>query len=147
MTSRVMLNDLGVNTPTSAMGSAEVVVHESKQDTEQWVRDHIQPKTQGLRDNCAKAPITMVLEATRAIEGIAQVLAFGAKKYGRRNWMKGLKYTEILDSSDRHQLAILRGESLDVESGLPHADHFACNALFLSEMMHTRPDMDDRNES
>ena len=101
---------------------------------------------QGSRDNGEKPPITMVLEATYAIEGIARVLQFGAKKYGRRNWMKGLKYTEIMDSSDRHELALLRGEDTDSESGLPHADHIACNALFLSQMMHTRPDMDDRCE-
>lgn len=133
----VDLNDIGL---------PGIIVHETKADTEAWVKEHIQPRTHGLRDNSTKAPITMVLEATRAIEGIARVLAFGAKKYGRRNWMKGLKYTEIMDSSDRHQLAMLRGEDTDEESGLPHADHFACNALFLSEMMHTRPDMDDRND-
>lgn len=98
----------------------------------------------GLRDNAGKLPISMVLEARNAIEGVAKVLRFGAKKYARSNWKKGLKVTEIMDSMLRHQLAFLNGEDADPESHLPHTDHIACNALFLAEMMHTRADMDDR---
>ena len=100
----------------------------------------------GDRDNHGKAPISMVLEAAEGIAGIAKVLAFGEKKYARSNWKKGLKYTEIIDSMQRHLLAIMSGEDYDLESGLLHCDHVACNSLFLSEMMHTRPDMDDRTK-
>ena len=120
-------------------------IHADRKLAEEYMENNLDPAPQqGSRDNDTKPRITMVLEATRAIEGIARVLEFGAKKYARRNWMQGLKYTEIMDSQVRHQLALLRGENLDPESGLPHADHIACNALFLSEMMYTRPDMDDR---
>lgn len=100
--------------------------------------------TQGSRDNSDKPAISMVMEAPAAVEGIARVLMFGEKKYSRANWKKGLKVTEIIDSMQRHVLRILAGEDIDQESGLPHADHIGCNALFLSEMMATRPDMDDR---
>lgn len=79
-----------------------------------------------------------------AIEGIARVLEFGARKYARSNWKKGLKVTEIIDSMLRHQVAFLNGEDIDAESGLPHPFHIACNALFLAEMMHIKPEMDDR---
>ena len=34
----------------------------------------------------------------------------------------------------RHWLAYLRGEKYDLESGLPHLWHLACNAAFLIEM-------------
>jgi hypothetical protein len=99
----------------------------------------------GDRDNANKAPVSMVLEAPHAIEAIARVLQFGANKYARSNWKKGLPVTEIIDSMLRHQLAYLNGETIDPESGLRHTDHIACNALFLAEMAITREDMDDRS--
>ena len=99
---------------------------------------------QGSRDNGDKPVISMVMEAPNAIEGIAKVLMFGAEKYDRANWKRGLKYTEIIDSMQRHILKIMDGEDLDEESGLHHAFHIGCNSLFLAEMMATRPDMDDR---
>ena len=88
--------------------------------------------------------LSMVLEAPEALAGIARVLEFGMNKYDRSNWKKGLKYTEIIDSMERHLLKIMAGEDVDEESGLLHCDHVGCNALFLAEMMHSRPDMDDR---
>ena len=99
---------------------------------------------QGDRDNSSKPVISMVLEAPAAIEGVARVLEFGREKYARSNWKKGLPYTEIIDSMSRHLLKIMSGEDIDPESELPHCSHVLCNALFLSEMMLTRPDMEDR---
>jgi hypothetical protein len=79
-----------------------------------------------------------------ALEGIARVLDFGAKKYAAHNWRGGLSYSRLLGATLRHTFAILRGENEDPESGLPHVDHLGCCWMFLSNMMKTRPDMDDR---
>ena len=66
------------------------------------------------------------------IEGVSKILQFGARKYSRGNWMRGMPYSSILDATMTHLLAIQRGEDIDLDSGLPHKYHAACNLAFLS---------------
>lgn len=98
----------------------------------------------GERRNAGKPVLSMVLEARHAWEGAAAVLQFGAKKYARANWRKGLKQTEIADSLARHLMAWAAGETTDPETGLPHVDHVLVNALFLANTARTHPELDDR---
>lgn len=99
---------------------------------------------QGLRYNDNKPKLSFITEFPNALVGVTRVLEFGAEKYARSNWKKGLPSTEVLDSMLRHQLAWMNGEDADPESGLSHLDHILCNALFLAELSRIKPEFDDR---
>lgn len=86
-------------------------------------------KSQADRYNSGKPKYSLL--DLQSLEPCVRVLEFGAKKYARDNWKKGLNLTEILDSLMRHVGALQSGEWLDPESGLPHIGHIQCNALFL----------------
>ena len=102
--------------------------------------------TLASRHNTGKAQLSLVLEARHALEGMAAVLEFGAKKYARGNWHKGLPHADICDSLLRHISRYLEGEDIDEESGKPHVDHIFCNAMFLAQGFRTHPELDNRSE-
>lgn len=71
------------------------------------------------------------------IQGIAEVMTFGANKYTEQGWKK------VPNAKDRYFAALMRHwglmngvgvkkEYTDPDSGLPHWAHFCCNAVFLS---------------
>jgi hypothetical protein len=98
----------------------------------------------GSRFNNGKLKWSLV--SWKALEPMVQVLMFGAEKYDSWNWSKGLKYTEVCESMQRHVYAFIQGEDDDQESKLSHVGHILCNAMFLSYMYLFRKDMDDRYE-
>ena len=99
-------------------------------------------KENGIRENKGKLKWSLV--SFKALEPMVQVLMFGAFKYDSWNWSRGLKYTEICESLQRHVYSFLQGEDDDKESKLHHVGHILCNAMFLSYMFLFRKDMDDR---
>lgn len=98
--------------------------------------------SQGIRHNQGKPQWSLI--PMKAIEPGVRVLMQGAEKYGTNNWRKGLLTREICESLLRHVYAYLEGEDNDSESGQPHVGHIIANAIFLSDMHQTRPDMDNR---
>jgi Domain of unknown function (DUF5664) len=80
----------------------------------------------------------------KALQGLAEVLTFGAQKYAANNWRNGIEYSRLIAALMRHLNAIQDGEDIDPESGLPHIDHLGCCWMFLSNLTKTRKDLDDR---
>jgi hypothetical protein len=104
-------------------------------------------KTEAVKFDDGKVDWTLV--PFEALEGMVQVLEFGAKKYDRWNWTTGggFKWTRVLASCLRHLFAFMRGEDNDPESGLSHISHCQCNLLFLAYYIRNKDKMtkDDRN--
>lgn len=78
-----------------------------------------------------------------AIEQLAQVLTFGARKYAAHNWRKGISKSRLIAAALRHLFAYLAGEDKDAESGLSHVAHAMCCCMFLLGLEH-RTELDDR---
>lgn len=74
----------------------------------------------------------------------AQVFDYGKRKYAEWNWVKGMPWSVPFACAVRHLMAILRGETNDPESGLPHRGHVFCNLVMLMTFENTYPEGDDR---
>lgn len=96
----------------------------------------------GIRENEGKVKWSLV--SWKALEPMVRVLMYGSNKYSAFNWTKGLKYTEVSESLQRHLNSFMQGEDNDKESKLLHVGHILCNAMFLSYMFLFRKDLDDR---
>lgn len=97
---------------------------------------------EGLRYNSGKTRYDLI--PPHAQEEYAKILTKGAEKYAARNWEKGMSWTSVMASLERHLAAFKRGEDRDPESGLLHTAHVMCNAAFLTEYYTIYPQGDDR---
>jgi hypothetical protein len=86
----------------------------------------------------------MDLLNTTALIEIAKVMSFGANKYGRFNWRKGLEWSRVISACDRHMKAFNDGQDLDPETGISHVAHAACNLMMLLQYIQSHPHLDDR---
>lgn len=102
-------------------------------------------KEEGLRLNAGKTRHD--LKTAFAEEQYAKVLTKGSEKYAERNWEKGMAWSKVLASLERHVQAFKRGEDYDPETGLLHSAHIMCNAAFLTEYYKIYPEGDDRPHS
>lgn len=79
-----------------------------------------------------------------AEEQLARVLTFGAKKYAPHNWRGGINQSRLIAAARRHLNAFAKGEDEDPETGLQHAAHLMCCAMFMVWTLKHRPGCDDR---
>ena len=81
---------------------------------------------------------------TAALEDIAEVLAFGADKYGAYNWCRGARWGRYWAALTRHLFAWWRGEDCDPDTGKSHLAHAGCCLFFLLEYQRHSWGTDDR---
>lgn len=75
---------------------------------------------------------------------VADILGFGAGKYGDRNWEKGMNWSRVFGALMRHMWAWWGGENTDAETGKSHLWHAGCCIAFLIAYEQRRTGTDDR---
>lgn len=98
--------------------------------------------SEGKKNDNGKAPLTLI--PREASEGMAQAFAFGANKYGRFNFTKGLAVSRCLDAAMRHITASAWGEKNDPESSLDHLSHALASLAMAMYNINNHPELDDR---
>jgi hypothetical protein len=93
-------------------------------------------KIVGKKDDESKPRMSLLIDGCpNALLEVGKVLTFGAIKYKDHDWLNvkdGVgRYTSAMI---RHMVAKSTGQKIDPESGLSHAAHIACNALFILEL-------------
>lgn len=89
--------------------------------------------TEGRKDDAEKARFDLV--PPRALETMAVVLAFGARKYDPENWrLVPEAKRRYFAAAMRHTWAWWRGEANDPESGEHHLAHAMCCIAFALEL-------------
>jgi len=80
----------------------------------------------------------------RPLLKLARLFTLGAKKYGVRNWEKGMKFGRLFAAMMRHAFKWWAGEIYDPIDGQHHLTSVIWNAMTLMELEETHPEMDDR---
>lgn len=113
--------------------------------TEQLLKDFINNRTEAKTGSkFDKGKARMDLLDSEWLEGVANILSFGAEKYAPNNWRNGIECSRLYAAAMRHLTAWNKGENIDKESGLSHLHHAACCLMFLSWTVEHHPDLDDR---
>jgi len=88
----------------------------------------------------------MDLLPPKALEGIAKIFTFGAKKYHDFNYKtgKGLDLNRPLAACYRHLNAWNEGEENDPESGQSHLYHAGCCIMMLIDLVDSNIGRDTR---
>lgn len=83
----------------------------------------------GCKDDVGKPRLELV--EPDFLIGLAEVLTYGAEKYGVGNWKKGFEEGRLYGALLRHANAYWKGEFYDKDTGLHHMLHVAVNAMFI----------------
>lgn len=84
---------------------------------------------EGIKHDQTKPRLDLIMPET--MEALGEVLAYGSKKYGDHNYLKGMAWGRPFAACLRHLWAFWSGQDTDPESGLPHLSHAFANVAFL----------------
>jgi hypothetical protein len=110
------------------------------------LKDQIEPleeSTTSAKKNDSQKPDLSMLPFESIIE-VCRVMDYGAIKYDKHNWRKGMNWTRLSSAVLRHLFAWISGEDKDPETGITHLAHAACGLLFLISYEKGQVGNDDR---
>jgi hypothetical protein len=98
---------------------------------------------EGTKYDGNKPPLYLL--SNYAMEEIAHVLDFGAKKYEPWNWSKGIHYSRVISAAKRHIAKWENREDIDKETNTNHLANAMCNLMFILDYeMRGLKEFDDR---
>lgn len=100
------------------------------------------PPTAGVKFDGEK--IRPELFPPEAFEALCELYARGAKKYGDRNWERGMSWSRMFGALMRHAWAWMRRESYDSETKAHHMLAVAFNAIAIYTYETRKIGTDDR---
>lgn len=100
-------------------------------------------------DACLRDVYKLILDELgctpiESITMIANIMEFGAGKYGDHNWRAGMKWSRLIGAAMRHMVSHAQGNLLDAETCKPHLWHALCCVMFLITYDTKRLGEDDR---
>lgn len=98
----------------------------------------------GTKHDTGKPDLSLIPYS--AEQGIAKAFMDGEKKYGRYNYLKGMKWSRLIGAAKRHLGAFTNGEDCAQDSKLNHLYHAAANICMLIEYYEKNIGEDDRNK-
>lgn len=118
--------------------------------------DILSKEEKGLRFNSGKTRFDLL--EPYAIEQLAKVFTAGSLKYSDHNWLKGMEWSKVMASLERHINAFKNGDDIDYDknckdcqegtckshTGLLHMAHAAWNCLAIVSYYKYHPELDDR---
>ncbi len=104
-------------------------------------------KPKASKNDQAKADLSLLPRVF--LEAVAKAFMVGETKYGRYNYCKGHKQTQLIAAAMRHLTAYNDGEEFDPVDGQPHLGSVgACIAMLLRQVeLGTSIDNRYKNES
>ena len=87
-------------------------------------------KKEGKKFDKGKVPLSILTIESLTAE--ARAFEYGARKYDKNNYKKGMAWSRVLDSLMRHIMAFNSKEDFDTESTLNHLWHAkACLGMLI----------------
>lgn len=94
-----------------------------------------------------KGKIDFSLLPSVALEEAAKAFMYGASKYGRFNYKKGLEVSRLIAAALRHIYAYSSGKNIDEESKISHLGHALANIMMIIDLTELNTLIDNRFKS
>jgi len=124
------------------------LIKHGSEEHDQYIEENEKKKKEKKVDGGGKRmnnnKIRVGLVPPSLVYAVANVFEAGLVKYEADNWRRGMNWSTVLESMERHLLKFKNNEDIDSETLQNHISHIAANCAILLEYLETCPELDDR---